>query len=60
MYRLAIKVFLNMNTLAQGKRVLERDIQIPKDNSLNVQEIIRTMHLLYGGQAVVTLTFYIV
>lgn len=60
MYRLTIKVFLNMSTLAQGKRVLERDIQIPKDNDLNVQEIIRTMHLLYGDQAVVTLTFYIV
>lgn len=49
-----------MSTLAQGKRVLERDIQIPKDNSLNVQEIIRTMHLLYGEQAVVSLTFYII
>lgn len=60
MLRLAIKVFLNMDTLEQGKRVLERDIQISKDNSLNVQEIIRTMHLLYGEQAVVSLIFYIV
>lgn len=60
MYRLAIKVFLNTNTLAQGKRVLERVIEIPKDNTINVQEIIRTMHLLFGEKAVVTLTYYII
>lgn len=60
MYRLVIKVFLNMNTLAQGKRVLERVIDIPKDNDLNFQEIIRTMHLLYGDRAVVTFNIYII
>lgn len=60
MYRLVIKVFLNMNTLAQGKRVLERVIDIPKDNDLNFQEIIRTMHLLYGDRAVVSFNIYII
>lgn len=60
MYRLVIKVFLNMNTLAQQKRVLERVIDIPKDNDLNFQEIIRTMHLLYGDKAVVSFNIYII
>lgn len=60
MYRLVLKVFLDMNTFSQGKRVLERDIVIPKEVTVNYPEIIRTMHLLYGEQAVVSLTFYIV
>lgn len=60
MYRLVIKVFLNMNTLAQGKRVLERDITISKENDLNFQEIIRTMHLLYGDKAVVSFNIFII
>lgn len=57
---MVIKVFLNMNTLAQQKRVLERVIDIPKDNDLNFQEIIRTMHLLYGDKAVVSFNIYII
>lgn len=49
-----------MNTLAQQKRVLERVIDIQKDNDLNFQEIIRTMHLLYGDKAVVSFNIYII
>lgn len=60
MYRLVIKVFLNMNTLAQGKRVLERDIEVPRDADINYPEIIRTMHLLYGNKAVVSFNIFII
>ena len=60
MYRIVIKVFLNMNTLAQGRRVLERDIEVSKDNPINFPEIIRTMHLLYGDRAVVTFNIFII
>lgn len=60
MYRLVIKVFLNINTLAQGKRVLERIIDVPKDSPINYPEIIRTMHLLYGEKAVVSFNIFII
>ena len=60
MYRLVIKIFLNMNTLAQGKRVLERDISIPKNTDINFPEIIRTMHLLFGEQAVISFNIFTV
>lgn len=58
MYRLVIKVFLNTNTLAQGKRVLERDLVIPKDVDINYPEIIRTMLLLYGEKAVISFNIF--
>ena len=60
MYRLVIKIFLNMNTLAQGKRVLERDISIPKNTDINFPEIIRTMHLLFSEQAVISFNIFTV
>lgn len=48
-----------MNTLAQGKRVLERIIDIPADVTINYPEIIRTMHLLFGDKAVVSFNIYL-
>lgn len=58
MYRLVLKVFLDMNTFSQGKRVLERDIVIPKEVTVNFPGIIRTMHLLYGEKAVVSFNIF--
>lgn len=58
MLRLTIKVFINLDAFAQNKRVLERIVNIPKDNHLDFLEITRVLHLLFGDKAVILFEIY--